>query len=77
MAEATVRKKRKGVSFFDWIAALFKSKRSRDILFALFLVLQCAFPDDDEVPALFSPRLLVVCVSADVSAELLIPKRPI
>ena len=38
MSEITVQNKKKGASFFKWIAAVFKSKRSRDILFAFFLV---------------------------------------
>ena len=38
MSKTTAQNKKKGVSFFNWIAAVFKSKRARNILFAFFLV---------------------------------------
>ena len=38
MSKTTAQNTKKGVSFFNWIAAVFKSKRARNILFAFFLV---------------------------------------
>ena len=44
-------------------------------LFSLAFRLQRTLPDDDQVPAVLRPRLLVRSVANDVAAELFVPER--
>lgn len=46
-------------------------------LFAFRFSLEGTFPDNDEVPALLRPRLLVLRVAADVPPELGVPERAV
>ena len=49
----------------------------REGILSILRGLEGAFPDDNEVPAVRRPRLLVLCVAADISTELRVPKRTV
>ena len=53
------------------------SKDEGEGLFALLRRLEGALPDDDEIPAIRRPRLLVLRVAADVAPELRVPERAV
>ena len=45
--------------------------------FAVLRGLEGTLPDDDEVPAVLRPRLLVLCITSDVTTELRVPERTV